>query len=158
MRGFERDAHSNKWEKKYPALISTHGARNIEILLRSYLNQNTMLSKLSENEIKQICLNVGWNLADMFFLDFERMVPEELQEKLKASDSRVRRNMLKRYIDTIIDTIENTVYITLKRAEGGQERELMRKSIHETISRLEKVGGEEEQRRKPGWLPRFRRW
>ena len=107
---------TQRWKKVGVAKCNDYGAKAISSTIRLLIGKNTSLSDLNEEEIKMICRNILHTLNNLI---------EDRHDDygIDAKD-----------IETIIMTIGELLFISLKRAEEGRERDSISKiqSVNET--------------------------
>lgn len=111
-RGEVFNYEEKKWVKKGEPLMNEDGIASFLIDIASLVNQNTILSNLSEHEINRIIIL------------FSRTIINKLSMKWKEF------NIDKTNFDTIWNTTLNMAYMALKRAMNQGERNYHKKIIY----------------------------
>lgn len=116
LQGLEEmpDGTIRKWGEP---IMNQQGVEKIKYLLESYINQNTILSHLDENQIRKIIITVGNDLVDDLTLNWK------LYGIINKND-----------LDTINDTILINIYNALNRALGQNEKNWLGKITMETLT------------------------
>jgi hypothetical protein len=113
------------WKKVGVAKCNDYGAKALSSAIRTMIGKNTILSDLDEEDIKTICRNILHTLNNLI---------EDRHDDygIDAID-----------IETIIFTIiGEPLFISLKRAEQGRERDSISKI--QTVSEVHNVGGQHQ--------------
>jgi len=120
LRGeiFDATAGENgEWIQTRQALMNEKGIGVVMSILSIHLSHFNVLSILTQDEINRICFNISTNLSDALYT--------------KSTEFEID----KAFFLTLVDTIDNVVYINLKRALNGKTLDLVMK----TQKRVENV-------------------
>jgi len=92
--------------------LNEYGVQFLMNFLSFYLNRNTILSNYDDTRINEILFDLGWELTDQIYLNFEKMGLDTPQKQ-------------KRY-PVIVLSIVHTIESAYNRAYKGGERESLR--------------------------------
>jgi len=115
--------------------MNQEGIENVWFVLESHINQNTILSHLDKNEIRNIMDSLSDDLVDDLSLNWKKYGIE------KKTD-----------LDTINNSIIVNIYLALKRAEGQNEKNWLSKISVENISSASRMPS----RKKESFWDKFR--
>lgn len=106
-----------KPQKNVAPMLNEEGLNSLMVDAEGLINQNTVMSNLTEKEIKRIVLQLGDTLLT-------KVMIKSTEWKIDDGD-----------VETIIFTILNMAYIALKRGYMEGERRFLKTSVrsHETI-------------------------
>lgn len=134
-------------------ILSEYGVQRLMNILSFYLNINTLLSNLTEEQINEKMLQFGEDLTDLIYNQYELIfsfpTPEELYDKyskqLKSEGkefddrelyfkcvqwSEEELKLKERNYDMYVTSLTDAVHFTMLRALNGEERESLRKQMH----------------------------
>jgi len=103
---------------KNSAILNDYGIDYVMGVLESFLNRNIILSKFEDKRIDQICLDLGNQLTNDIYNDYENMGMDTIEKR-------------KKYPMLIMKIIIN-IEASLKRALDGGERSSLRKVMSVT--------------------------
>jgi hypothetical protein len=109
----EEDAKGRvRWvknEKQEYMVLNQFGIREVMRILNMYLTKDVILSNVKEEKINLICQDVGLELNDLFFTNYEEIGLD--------TDSKQKN------YTTIILSITHLIYFVLMRSKDGKERQ-----------------------------------
>lgn len=139
IQGHVYNAEKGKWTEGGDPIITEKGAIEIISYLDSHFSQFFSLSRLSDAEIKRVCKQVRFWIINFILLNHDKY------------------NVAEEKADWLVDIIDHTVYVNLKRSEKGFQAELM--SIQQRIveSIQQKEAGEQKEKKRGGIFNLFNR-
>lgn len=105
-------------------LVNDKGISVITSLLRTHINKDTILSTLEKSEIANICSSLHMTLATLFIM--------------RRQDFEIRRE----HLSVLEEKIMNLIFMTLKRACGGEEKLFISKTQRSIEKRSYDTGPE----------------
>lgn len=112
-------------------VLNEYGVQMIMNFISFYLNRNTILSNYKEERIYEILHDLGYELADMAYINYETM----------GIDSVEKRSRLAPLVMNILHMIESSY----NRALSGEERDSLRKARIVTQNQPLSPGGMPQQ-------------
>jgi len=109
-----------KDKTKKMSLLNEYGVQLVMNILTNYLNRNTILANLKEDEIYQSIENFGKELADLFYMKYEQM----------GLDTAQKRQTFTMMITELVDIVR----LAYSRAKNGLERISLREARQVTQS------------------------
>ncbi len=95
-------------------ILNEYGVKLIMNIISFYLNRNTILSNYREERIYEILHDVGYELSDLIYINYEKMGLDNVEKRSRSS-------ML---VMNILHMIESA----FNRALHGEERDSLRKA------------------------------
>lgn len=137
IQGHIFDKSTTSWGVGGDPILTEKGAIEIISYLDSHFSQFFSLSRLSDTEIKRVCKQVRFWICNFILLNHDQY------------------KIMKAKADWLVDIIDHTVYVNLKRSEKGFQAELM--SIQQRIieSIQQKDAGEQEKKKRGGIFNMF---
>lgn len=120
LRGdvLKRDEHGNYDfqvpEDKNLIILNDYGVQMIMNFISFYLNRNTILSNYKEERIYEILFDLGYELSDMVYINYEKMGLDTVEKRSRSSP----------LIMNILHMLESSY----NRALHGEERDSLRKA------------------------------
>jgi len=109
-----------KDKTKKMSLLNEYGVQLVMNILTNYLNRNTILANLKEEEIYQSIENFGKELADLFYMKYEQIGLDTVQKRQTFS--------------MMITELTDIVRLAYSRAKNGLERISLREARQVTQS------------------------
>lgn len=104
---FNEKTQSYDWKEIHKPLMNGQGVSAVMMLLSNYLHRHSALSNLSEEDISRLGLRARVDLITVLRLKWKEFDCERA------------------YLGTIVSMVDSTVYMMLRRAYKGGERESM---------------------------------
>lgn len=95
-------------------ILNEYGVQLVMNFISFYLNRNTILSNYREERIYEILHNLGYELSDLLYINYETMGLDTVEKKSRAA----------MFVMNILHMIESAY----NRALNGDERESLRKA------------------------------
>ena len=102
-------------EDKNLIILNDYGVHLIMNVCSFYINRNTILSNYGWDRIKEILYDLGNELADVVYINYEQMGLTIIEKKSRS--------------ELLILNILHMIESTYNRAIGGEERESLRKGV-----------------------------
>ena len=93
-------------------ILNDYGVQLIMNVISFYLNRNTILSNYHPDRVKDILYDLGYELADVVYINYEKMGMDCIEKKSRH--------------EILILNILHTIESSYNRALGGEERESLR--------------------------------
>ncbi len=124
-------------------ILNSYGVQLIMNVTSFYLNRNTILSTYADNRINEILYDLGNELADVIYINYEKMGMDTIEKKSRH--------------EILILNILHTIESAYNRALGGGERDSLRSArvVTESLSpggRFPQQYGLQRKRHRGGFL------
>lgn len=135
----EYDYEKEIWYQPYgiKPYLNEEGISKVMAIARRYVNDNTIYSNLTIEEIRLLILQACYEMTLLLVLNYKKF-------EVDKSD-----------LTSIKNLVIVTAFNSLKRAIGGTERKLLAKSINEQIISQQRVGTQEEKKSIFGGIPKL---
>lgn len=121
LRGYERK-YDGTLKKVSEPMMNDLGIGRMRFIMRSVINQNTILSHLEDSEISKLIIQLSDDIIDDLTLNWKYY---NIQDKIM--------------LDHIVDAIVFPAYLALKRALGQNEKNWLGKISVENISNAPRI-------------------
>lgn len=134
LKGEEYNEKEETWEKKYDPLINNVGIRSIMIDVKAVVNQNTILSNLRDDEIRNIIISLGDTVIMKLMMRREEFEVDYAE------------------LSSIVYLVCNMSYMALKRGYFEGERKFLKTTTQEKIGIMQYPGMQPQRK---GFTDRF---
>lgn len=110
-------------------ILNNYGVQLVMNVISFYLNRNTILSNYGWERIRAILHDLGHELADVIYINYEQMGLTSTEKKSRA--------------ELLVLNILHTIESAYNRSLGGGERESLRSAriVHQNINPVGSMGG-----------------
>jgi len=110
-------------------ILNNYGVQLIMNVISFYLNRNTILSNYGWERIREILHDLGHEIADVIYINYEKMGLISTEKKSRA--------------ELLVLNILHTIESAYNRSLGGGERESLRSAriVHQNINPVGSAGG-----------------
>ncbi len=122
-------------------VLNDYGVQLIMNVISFYLNRNTILSNYKDDRIFEILYDLGFELADLVYINYEKMGLDTVEKRSRSS--------------VLIMNILHMIESTYNRSLGGEERESLRTA--RVVTQSQPLGGGGIQMQQP-MMEKKRRW